>query len=68
LNPNNSSTHYALAVALYRQGNLAEARDEYRFCLQDEPNAEDAADARKAIAEINEALANAALSPTKQSD
>ena len=54
LYPPDANIHHALAVVLWEQGQLKEAREEFRACLKRRPEPAKAAEARHAIAEINE--------------
>ena len=56
LNPESASAHFALANVLGKMGRHQEAREEFRACLRYEPNPEQAKQARRAIAQINEMI------------
>lgn len=56
LNPESSDVHFFLAQALDIQDELEEARDEYRACLRYDPDPDVAAEAYRAIAQINELI------------
>jgi tetratricopeptide (TPR) repeat protein len=56
LNPESASAHFILADVLVRQGKLKEARDEFRAGLRCDPIPEEAEQAHRAIAQINERI------------
>ena len=56
LNPEGASTHFALANVLGKMGKHKEARDEFRACLRYDPSPEQAEQARRIIAQINEMI------------
>ena len=58
INPDYSPAHYLLATVLEQQGKISESRREYRIYLGGETTPEDARRARKALANVNKALAD----------
>jgi len=56
LYPLEASFHYFFAFVLSEQGQIKEARDEFRACLKYRPQAEQEVEARRAIAKINEKI------------
>ena len=56
LNPAYAATHFYLALVMLSEGQLKEAREEFRSSLQFDPPQEIAQSARHAIAEINEKI------------
>ena len=57
LNPESSEAHFCLALALTELGEFQEAREEYRACLRYNAEEKKAEIARRAIAAINEKIA-----------
>lgn len=54
--PLDATIHYALALVLWEQQQLKEAREEFRACLKYRPDPGKEDSARRAIAEINEKI------------
>jgi tetratricopeptide (TPR) repeat protein len=55
-NPDNSIARYLLAQAMFFNRDLPHAREEYRTCLSEQPDAEIESSALEALAKINEIL------------
>ena len=56
LYPRPADLRHALAVILWEQGEFEESRKEFRACLKNQPEPEQEAEARHAIADINERI------------
>jgi len=56
LNPESAPAHFVLATIWFKQGKPRQARDEFRAGLRYDPTPEQAEQAYRAIAQINEAI------------